>query len=107
MDDEPKLGQHGGPRRKGQHASKKIKAGTSREYILARLRRDRAFDLLNGVLENKISAYTAAVEMNYTKRAERHGIGLGHGNQERTRDWALHRLLDRPRPRLDPKAMIG
>jgi hypothetical protein len=107
MDDEPKLGQHGGPRRKGQHASKKIKAGTGREYILARLRRDRAFDLLNGVLEGKISAYTAAVEMNYTKRAERHGIGLGHGNQERTRDWALHRLLDPPRRRLNPKAMIG
>jgi hypothetical protein len=104
MIDEPRLGQHGGPRRKGQQASNKIKHGSSREYILARLQRDRRFDLYAGVLEHKISAFAAGVEMNYFKRAERHGTGLGHGNQERARDWALHRLLN---PRPNPKALIG
>ena len=100
-----RLGQHGGPRKKGEQGDEVTlrQRGNSRAYILARLRRDNRLDLLAGVLEGKISAYAAACEMNYTRRAE--PTGRGSENMARKRDWALHRLLNPRRP--DPKALIG
>ena len=110
MDDEPRLGRHGGPRRKGERASNGslVKHGSSRAYIEARLKRDaeegcrEAGLLLRAIHDGTISAFTAAVEMNYCKRPEPNG--RGSENAARTRDWRLHRLFN---PRPDPKAMIG
>ena len=110
MDDEPKLGRHGGPRRKGERASNGslVRHGSSRAYIEARLRRDfeegcpEAGILLRAVFEGTISAFTAGVEMNYFKRPEVNG--RGSENAAKTRDWRLHRLFN---PRPNPKAMIG
>ena len=110
MDDEPKLGRHGGPRRKGERASNGslVRHGSSRAYIEARLRRDfeegcpEAGILLRAVHDGTISAFAAACQMNYCKRPEPNG--RGSENAARTRDWRLHRLFH---PKPDPKAMIG
>jgi hypothetical protein len=100
-----RLGNHGGPRKKGEQGDEVAlrQRGNSRAYILARLRRDNRLDLLAGVLEGKISAYAAGCEMNYCRRPPVNG--RGSENMARARDWALHKLLRSPCP--DPKALIG
>src|SRR5215472_9836223 len=119
------LGQHGGKRpgagrpRKGEPrpikqdavGNLKPKYGSnSSDYITARLMRDAndgvrtAAVLLAGIREGRISTFAAGVEMNYTKRPEPNG--RGSQNRTRANDWRMHRVLH-PKPRPDPKAMIG
>jgi hypothetical protein len=117
ISDLPPLSQHGGRRvgagrpRKGQvrqaKTSSTLKSAPDRSgYFLRRLIRDAETGgkdvqtLLEGVRSGAISEYTAAIEMSYARRKERRGNGLGHGNQERTRDWKLYRLFY-PRPQRD------
>jgi hypothetical protein len=107
------IGQHGGRRpgagrpRKGEVRPPKperfpnVLNSGDHGYLLRRLARDAqhgckdAATLLQGVRDGLISAYTAGVEMNYTRRREPNG--RGSGNAARTRDWTLHRLFY-PRP---------
>jgi hypothetical protein len=107
------LGQHGGkrpgagrPRRgevrppKAQRPRNVLNSG-DHGYLIRRLARDAqdgcrdAALLLQGVRDGLISGYTAAIEMNYTRRRE--PTGRGSQNMARARDWRLHRLLN-PRP---------
>ena len=111
MDDEPKLGQHGGPRVRGQRASpeNQIKHGAGPAYIRARLARDAAEGssdaaiLLQGVQDGRISPFAAACEMNYCRRPEPNG--RGSENAAKRRDWALHKLFH-PRPRIETLAVV-
>jgi hypothetical protein len=98
-----KLQPHGGKRVKGEHGDITLKMrGTSRAYIIARLRRDGHDVLLAGVLSGRISAFAAGEEAGYLRRREVRGTGSQ--NQERARDWAMHKVLS---SRPDPKALIG
>jgi hypothetical protein len=107
MDDEPRLGRHGGPRRKGQRASSGslIKHGAGRDYILARLRREGLTDLITAIEDKKVSAFAVGVELGWFSRPEIRGTGSQ--NQARSRAYALHRVFDDPPPRPDPKALIA
>jgi len=111
--DVPPIFQHGGRRpgagrpRKGEvrlpkkYGSLKSTGSHSVAYILGRLARDEAAGcrdagiLLRGVLERRISAYTAACEMSYCRRPE--STGRGSENVAKVRAWALHKLFH-PRP---------
>jgi hypothetical protein len=112
------LGQHGGKRpgagrpRKGEVRPQRTGAALNSRrsrygYILARLARDaqegspEAATLLRGVHDGLISAYAAAVEMNYCRRCE--PLGTGSENATKRNDWAMHRLFN-PRP---PKVPTG
>jgi hypothetical protein len=111
------LGKHGGKRpgagrpRKGEtreknqnhRVSSKNQYGSSYAYITSRLARDGRHDLLEGIRNGKISAFAAGCEAGYCKRPAPRGNGSQ--NQARARDWAMHKLLNPPRP--DPKALIG
>ena len=92
MDDEPKLGRHGGPRVKGQRASSGslIKHGSGRAYVLARLRRDGHTHLIKAIETHQVSAYAVAVELGWTKRPR--NLGTGSDNAEKRRAWAFHKL---------------
>jgi len=104
MDDELRLGRHGGPRRKGQRASNGslVKHGAGRGYILARLRREGLTDWIAAIEARKVSAFAVAVELGWFTRPPIRGTGSQ--NAARTRNWQLHRLLY---PRPNPKALIG
>jgi hypothetical protein len=65
-----KLGPHGGPRTRGQRNPETRPTGVRRDYILARLERDGRHDLAEAIREGRVSAYTIAVELGWTKRAE-------------------------------------
>jgi hypothetical protein len=102
MDSDPapfKLGQHGGKRLKGQRGpNSTLKRGSSSgPYVLARLQRDaeegcrEAAVLLQGIHDQKISAYAAGCEMNYCRRPE--PSGRGSENATKRRDWAMHKLM--------------
>src|SRR5262245_38371484 len=102
-----RLQQHGGLRKKGEQGDDKVlrQRGNSRAYILARLERDRAFALLEAVLDGRISAYAAACEMNYTKRAPPTGR-IEYPNVTKRNDWAMYKVLN-PRPqKFAPDAVV-
>jgi hypothetical protein len=67
---QPRLGKHGGPRTKGQRNPETMPTGVRRDYILRRLERDGRHDLAEAIREGRVSAYTIAVELGWTKRAE-------------------------------------
>jgi hypothetical protein len=67
---QPRLGKHGGPRTKGQRSAETMPTGVRRDYILARLERDGRHDLAGAIREGRVSAYSIAVELGWTKRAE-------------------------------------
>jgi hypothetical protein len=67
---QPKLGPHGGPRARGQRNPETRPTGVRRDYILRRLERDGRHDLAEAIREGRVSAYTIAVELGWTKRAE-------------------------------------
>jgi len=90
---QPRLGTWGGKRVRGEQASnRKLKGGTNRAYILARLERDRP-DLVAEVETGETSAFAVAVLMGWATRR---------------RTVAVHDQ-DRAAPRrpFDPAAMIG
>ena len=67
---QPRLGPHGGPRTKGQHNPETRPTGVRRDYILRRLERDGRHDLAEAIREGRVSAYTIACELGWTRRAE-------------------------------------
>src|SRR5262249_41535399 len=71
---QPRLGPHGGPRTKGARSPKIWPRGSRRDYILARLERDGRPALAEAIREGRVSAYTIAVELGWTKRAEPAGV---------------------------------
>jgi hypothetical protein len=104
MDDDPgpfKLGQHGGPRKKGERGpNSTLKRGSSSvAYIEARLARDasegcrEAAVLLQGIHDGRVSAYACAIEMNYARRREPTGR-VEYPNVTKKNDWAMHKLLN-------------
>jgi len=67
---QPRLGKHGGPRTKGQRNPETRPTGVRRDYILRRLERDGRHDLAEAIREGRVSAYTIACELGWTRRAE-------------------------------------
>jgi hypothetical protein len=91
MDDKPRLNRNGGLRRKGEHSSnRKLKGGTNREYLLARLDRDGRQDLVAAIHGREISAYAAAVEAGYVRRRK---TAVVEGDHNLTR-WRKHRMAE-------------
>jgi hypothetical protein len=65
---QPKLGPWGGKRVKGERVSdRKLKGGTNRTYLIARLERDRP-DLAAQVEAREMSAFAVAVELGWVRR---------------------------------------
>jgi hypothetical protein len=85
--DRPPLGKPGGPRTKGQRSADTRPTGLRRDYILARLERDGHKDLVEAICKGRVSAYTVAVELGWTKRPE--PIGTGSTNAARRRQHQL------------------
>jgi hypothetical protein len=89
---QPRLGKHGGPRIKGQRTAEVMPSGSRRDYILARLERDGRHDLAAAIREDRVSAYSIAVELGWTKRAEPAGISSSGVNAAKRRQhqlWAV------------------
>jgi hypothetical protein len=63
--------------------------GTSREYIIGRLRREKRDDLADAVECGKVSAYAIAVELGWQKRKI---LGTGSENQAKRRAWTMLKL---------------
>jgi len=99
MDDEPKLGRHGGPRVKGQRASNGslIQHGSGRAYIIARLRRDGFTHLIEAIETTTVRPYAVAVELGWTKRPR--NLGTGSDNAKKRRAWTFRKL--------DVRALVG
>src|SRR5262249_29076757 len=89
---QPKLGPHGGPRTKGVRSPKIMPSGSRRDYILARLERDGRHDLAEAIREEPVSAYTIAVELGWTKRAEPVGTSISTTNAAKRRQYQLRAL---------------
>src|SRR5262249_42937761 len=64
--------------------------GLRRDYILARLERDGRKDLVEAIRKGRVSAYTVAVELGWTKRPE--PLGTGSPNVTRRRQHQLRAL---------------
>jgi hypothetical protein len=79
MADEP-----GGRRSKGQH-------GTSRTYIIDRLRREGRTDLAAAVESGRVSAYAVGCELDWMTRHAR--LGTGSTNQAKRRRHQLRTLM--------------
>jgi hypothetical protein len=80
---QPRLGKHGGPRVKGQRSAEVMPSGSRRDYILARLERDGRHDLAAAIREDRVSAYSIAVELGWTKRAEPVGSNVNAAKRRR------------------------
>jgi hypothetical protein len=63
--------------------------GTSRAYIIARLRREKLDHLADAVERGEVSAYAIACELGWQKRKV---LGTGSENEAKRRAWALHKL---------------
>jgi hypothetical protein len=63
--------------------------GTSREYIIDRLRREKLDHLADAVECGQASAFEIAVELGWQKRRI---LGTGSENQAKARAWRLHKL---------------
>jgi hypothetical protein len=63
--------------------------GTSRAYIIARLRREKLDRLADAIERGEVSAYAIACELGWQKRKV---LGTGSENEARRRAWALHKL---------------
>jgi hypothetical protein len=74
-----------------QHIKGTRHYGTSRAYVLDRLRRAGLTDLANAVERGRISAHAAAVQLGWVRR--RPTLGTGSGNQARGRRYRLKALM--------------
>ena len=68
--------------------------GTSRAYLIERLRREGHVDLLAAIDRRELSAYAAAVSLGWTTRHETNG--RGSTNQARRREHALSNVTREP-----------
>jgi hypothetical protein len=89
---QPPLGKHGGPRKRGERNPETMPTGVRRDYILRRLERDGRHDLAQAIREDRVSAYSIAVELGWTKRAE--PIGTGSINASKQRQYRLRTLMN-------------
>jgi hypothetical protein len=64
--------------------------GTSRAYIIARLRREGMTDLADAVKRERVSAYAIACELGWQKR--RKPLGTGSSNESKRRAFRLRAL---------------
>jgi hypothetical protein len=69
-----------------------IMSGTSRDYIIGRLRREKLDHLADAVECGEVSAYAIACELGWQKRKV---LGTGSENQAKRRAFALHRVFGR------------
>jgi len=63
--------------------------GTSRDYIIGRLRREKLDHLADAVERGEVSAYAIACELGWQKRKI---LGTGSENEAKRRAWALYKL---------------
>ena len=66
-----------------------MSGGTSREYIIGRLRREKLDHLVEAIERGQVSAYAIACELGWQKRKI---LGTGSENEAKRRAWALHKL---------------
>lgn|SRR5262249_20780081 len=90
MPDEPRrLAQHGGQRVKGAQSVRHY--GTSKSYLVDRLRRENLTSLAEAVERGRVSAYAVATRLGWITR---HPItGTGSENQARRRRHQLDTLM--------------
>src|SRR5262249_50021101 len=86
----PPLGPHGGPRTRGVRNPETRPTGVRRDYILARLERDGRHELAEAIREGRASAYSIAVALGWTQRAE--PLGTGSVNATKRRQHRLRKL---------------
>jgi hypothetical protein len=84
-----RLGKHGGSRIKGEQNADRRLSGVRRSYILARLERDNRHDLAAAIRDGRLSAYTVAVELGWTKRPEVLGTGSTNAARRRRHQLAI------------------
>src|SRR5215471_14612853 len=89
---QPRLGKHGGPRKRGERNPETMPTGVRRDYILRRLERDGRHDLAQAIREDRVSAYSIAVELGWTTRPE--PIGTGSVNASKQRQYRLRTLMN-------------
>jgi len=89
---QPKLGPHGGPRTKGQRSAETMPTGVRRDYIIRRLERDGRHDLAEAIREDRVSAYSIAVSLGWTRRAEPVGTSISSTNAAKRRQYQLRAL---------------
>jgi len=91
---QPTLGQHGGKRTKGHHASNRsLKGGTNRAYVVSRLRRDGRDDLVGDICSGELSAFAAAVVMGWVTRRRTVAVHSQDSNQARRRTVDIASLI--------------
>ena len=80
---QPRLGKHGGPRKRGERNPETMPTGVRRDYIVRRLQRDGHDDLAQAILAGHVSAYSIAVQLGWTTRAEPAAISAPDANERR------------------------
>jgi len=89
---QPRLGKHGGPRKRGERNPETMPTGVRRDYIVRRLQRDGHDDLAQAILAGHVSAYSIAVQLGWTTRAE--PIGTDSINASKRRQYRLRTLMN-------------
>jgi hypothetical protein len=89
MAEEPQLAGHGGKRVKGAQVVRQH--GTSKGYIVSRLRREGLTHLVAAIESGRVSAFACGVELGWIKR--RPILGTGSPNAAKRRRYQLNALL--------------
>jgi hypothetical protein len=89
MAEELQLTRHGGRRTKGAQTVRQY--GSSRSYIIDRLKRENLLALVGAVEAGRVSAYAIAIELGWIRR--RPTLGTGSENQATRRRHQLNTLL--------------
>jgi hypothetical protein len=89
MPEEPQLGPHGGKRVKGQQAVRQH--GTSKSYIISRLRRENLPHLAAAIESGRVSAFAIATQFGWASR--RPTLGTGSPNQAKRRRHQLATVM--------------
>jgi hypothetical protein len=66
--------------------------GVRRDYIIRRLERDGRHDLAEAIREDRVSAYSIAVSLGWTRRAEPVGTSISSTNAAKRRQYQLRAL---------------
>jgi hypothetical protein len=106
---QPRLGKHGGVRTKseqGDNVTLKMR-GNSREYIIARLARDNRTDLIEAIMDRRISAFAASVVAGYAKRPR--SLSDGDHNKSRRLAHEVEQVENEAKKKqpFDPRALIA
>jgi hypothetical protein len=107
--DPPQLGPHGGRRTKAAQGSnpeiRRLKPGTGREYLLARLQRDGHRELLAAIAAGTLTPHAAAIAVGYIRaRPLSETAPPGAANRRQRTDFEIDRAYHNF---IDPKALIG